>query len=80
MFAKIPITVMRNEIYLDLEKLSDVNKIGKSVWKVPILGYGRMGKYPDWMRSLGRWDMAFRKGVLKLPLSLLFYVMGIKQE
>lgn len=48
----------------------------KPDWKVPILDYVRTGKYPGWMRYLGRWDMAFRKGVFKLPLSHLFYVLG----
>ncbi len=51
----------------------------KPEWKVPILDYVKKGKYPGWMRYLGRWDMAFRKGVFKLPLSHLFYVLGVKQ-
>ena len=48
----------------------------KPNWEVPILQYVKTGQYPVWMRALGRWDMAFRKGVLKLPLSHLFYVLG----
>ena len=48
------------------------------VWEVPIIEYIRKGQYPDWMRLLGRWDMAFRKGVFKLPMSHLFYVLGKK--
>jgi hypothetical protein len=49
-------------------------------WNVPFLKYVRTGKYPGWMKYLGRWDMAFRKGVLKLPMSHLFYVLGMKQK
>ena len=45
-------------------------------WEVPILDYVRENRFPRWMRVLGRWDMAFRKGLLKLPMSHLFYVMG----
>jgi len=51
----------------------------KPVWEVPILRHVTTGQYPVWMRGLGRWDMAFRKGVLKLPISHLFYVIGLKQ-
>jgi SAM-dependent methyltransferase len=47
-------------------------------WEVPIIGYAKTGQFPGWMKELGRWDMRFRKGVFKLPLSHLFYVMGIK--
>ena len=50
----------------------------KPVWGVPILDYVRTGDFPGWMKHLGRWDMAFRKGVFKLPLSHLFYVLGQK--
>jgi hypothetical protein len=49
-------------------------------WSVPILDYIKKGNFPRWMKYLGRWDMAFRKGVFKLPLSHLFYVAGIKSE
>lgn len=49
-------------------------------WKVPFLKYFRTEKYPDWMKMLGRWDMRFRKGLYKLPLSHLFYVLGKKQN
>jgi Methyltransferase domain len=45
-------------------------------WEVPILRYARTGRFPLWMRMLGIWDMAFRKGIFKLPLSHLFYVLG----
>ena len=48
------------------------------VWEVPILEYIKAGNYPGWMKYLGRWDMAFRKGVFKLPMSHLFYVLGSK--
>lgn len=48
------------------------------VWEVPIIRYAKTGQYPGWMQALGRWDMTFRKGVFKLPLSHLFYVLGKK--
>lgn len=48
----------------------------KPEWKVPILDYVKTGNFPDWMCMLGKWDMLFRKGVFKLPMSHLFYVMG----
>ena len=48
----------------------------KPVWKVPIIQYVKSGNFPGWMKVLGRWDMTFRKGVYKLPLSHLFYVLG----
>jgi hypothetical protein len=47
-------------------------------WEVPFLEYVRTGNYPVWMKLLGRWDMLFRKGVFKLPMSHLFYVLGRK--
>lgn len=47
-------------------------------WEVPIIGYAKTGKFPGWMLRLGRWDMLFRKGVFKLPMSHLFYVVGEK--
>ena len=50
----------------------------KPDWRVPIIDYVKSGTYPDWMKRLGSWDMAFRKGVFKLPLSHLFYVIGVK--
>ncbi|MDY7038621.1 MAG: RmlD substrate-binding protein, partial [Thermodesulfobacteriota bacterium] len=50
----------------------------KPVWEAPILQYVKTGNYPGWMRALGRWDMTFRKGVFKLPMSHLFYVTGQK--
>ena len=46
------------------------------VWEVPLLSYIKSGKYPGWMKALGKWDMLFRKGLFKLPLSHLFYVLG----
>ena len=52
----------------------------KPDWGVPIVDYVRRGKYPGWMKLLGKWDMAFRKGVFKLPMSHLFYVLGEKQS
>ena len=48
----------------------------KPVWEVPFIEYVKTEKYPEWMKILGRWDMKFRKGVFKLPLSHLFYVVG----
>jgi hypothetical protein len=51
----------------------------RPVWRVPILDYIKSGDFPGWMKYLGRWDMAFRKGVLKLPMSHLFYVLGRKK-
>jgi hypothetical protein len=48
----------------------------KPDWEVPIIRYARNGEFPDWMKLLGRWDMKFRKGVFKLPMSHLFYVLG----
>jgi len=50
----------------------------KPVWEVPFVEYVRTGNYPGWMKLLGRWDMTFRKGVFKLPMSHLFYVLGEK--
>jgi len=50
----------------------------KLVWEVPFVEYVRTGNYPGWMKALGRWDMTFRKGIFKLPMSHLFYVMGKK--
>jgi hypothetical protein len=52
----------------------------KPDWEVPIIEYAKTGCYPGWMRALGRWDMAFRKGVFKLPMSHLFYVIGMKES
>ncbi|MDL2329428.1 class I SAM-dependent methyltransferase [Desulfosarcina sp. OttesenSCG-928-A07] len=49
-------------------------------WEVPFLEYVRKNTYPEWMKVLGRWDMRFRKGVFKLPMSHLFYVLGEKQK
>jgi len=48
----------------------------KPDWEVPIIRYAKTGQFPGWMKALGKWDMAFRKGVFKLPLSHLFYVLG----
>ena len=48
----------------------------KPEWEVPIIQYAKTGQYPGWMKALGRWDMAFRKGIFKLPMSHLFYVLG----
>ena len=48
----------------------------KPVWNVPIIQYAKTDQFPAWMKFLGRWDMKFRKGVFKLPLSHLFYVLG----
>jgi len=51
----------------------------KPVWVVPFLDYVGIGNFPVWMKTLGRWDMLFRKGIYKLPLSHLFYVLGEKK-
>jgi len=48
----------------------------KPMWEVPIIKYVKSGVFPKWMKVLGRWDMKFRKGLFKLPLSHLFYVLG----
>ena len=50
----------------------------KPVWGVPIIDYIKSGNFPGWMKLLGKWDMTFRKGLFKLPLSHLFYVLGAK--
>jgi hypothetical protein len=50
----------------------------KPLWEVPFIGYVKTGNYPGWMKALGLWDMTFRKGVFKLPMSHLFYVLGRK--
>lgn len=47
-------------------------------WEVPFLEYVRTGNFPGWMKLLGKWDTLFRKGVYKLPLSHLFYILGKK--
>ena len=53
-----------------------VSPPAKPDWEVPIIGYVKTGRFPGWMTRLGRWDMRFRKGVFKLPMSHLFYVLG----
>jgi Methyltransferase domain len=50
----------------------------KPDWEVPFVDYVKNKEYPLWMRALGKWDMTFRKGVIKLPMSHLFYVLGEK--
>lgn len=50
----------------------------KPNWEVPIIQYVKTGQYPAWMKALGKWDMTFRKGLFKLPMSHLFYVLGKK--
>jgi hypothetical protein len=50
----------------------------KPDWEVPIIRYAKTNQFPEWMKKLGKWDMAFRKGVFKLPMSHLFYVIGSK--
>ena len=50
----------------------------KPDWEVPIITYAKTGQFPGWMKALGKWDMAFRKGLFKLPMSHLFYVLAIK--
>jgi hypothetical protein len=41
----------------------------KPEWEVPIIRYAKTGQFPGWIKLLGRWDMGFRKGVFKLPMS-----------
>jgi hypothetical protein len=48
----------------------------KPRWEVPIVEYARENRFPRWMQLLGQWDMALRKGLFKLPMSHLFYVLG----
>jgi len=48
----------------------------KPDWGVPFIEYVRTNNYPGWMKTIGKFDMALRKGVLKLPISHLFYVLG----
>ena len=50
----------------------------KPNWSVPIIEYEKTGQFPGWMKKLGKWDMTFRKGIFKLPMSHLFYVLGEK--
>jgi len=50
----------------------------KPDWGVPIIDYVKTNQFPGWMTTLGRWDMLFRKGLFKLPMSHLFYVLGRK--
>jgi len=52
----------------------------KPRWEVPMVHYIKTRRFPLWMRALGRWDMAFRKGPWKLPMSHLFYVLGWKKK
>ncbi len=52
----------------------------KPTWEVPIIEYAKTNRFPHWMQLLGRWDMTFRKGVFKLPMSHLFYVLGEKAQ
>lgn len=51
----------------------------KPNWEVPIINYVKANWFPGWMKKLGKWDMKFRKGVIKLPMSHLFYVIGTKK-
>lgn len=48
----------------------------KPDWHVTLLDYIKKDSFPGWMNLLGRWDIKFRKGVFKLPMSHLFYVIG----
>jgi hypothetical protein len=48
----------------------------KPNWNVPMIEYIYSDSYPPWMKALGRWDMVFRKGIWKLPMSHLFYALG----
>jgi hypothetical protein len=50
----------------------------KPDWEVPIIRYAKTNQFPGWMKKLGKWDMTFRKGLFKLPMSHLFYVLGEK--
>lgn len=53
--------------------------VKKPVWEVPIIRHIKTNQFPWWMKKLGKWDMTFRKGVFKLPMSHLFYVIGKKE-
>jgi len=59
-------------------KRKDEKQKEKPDWEVPFIHYAKTGDYPGWMKMLGKWDMTFRKGILKLPLSHLIYVLGIR--
>jgi hypothetical protein len=50
----------------------------KPAWEVPMIQYAKTRQFPNWMRLLGRWDIKFRRGLFKLPLSHLFYVLAEK--
>jgi hypothetical protein len=52
----------------------------KPAWEVPMIRYIKAGVFPSWMTHLGKWDMTFRKGVFKLPMSHLFYVLGKRRD
>ena len=52
----------------------------KPAWEVPMIAYIKSGAFPTWMKCLGKWDLTFRKGVFKLPLSHLFYVLGKRPD
>jgi hypothetical protein len=52
--------------------------VKKPDWEVPIIQYAKTNQFPGWMKKLGKWDMTFRKGFFKLPMSHLFYVIGSK--
>jgi len=52
----------------------------KPHWEVPMIAYIKSGTFPTWMKYLGKWDLTFRKGVFKLPLSHLFYVLGKRPD
>ena len=50
----------------------------KPVWEVPFLEYVRTENYPKWMKAIGKYDMLLRRGLIKLFLSHLFYIVGQK--
>lgn len=58
----------------------DIPQKEKPLWEVPFLEYVRTDTYPGWMKNIGKIDMAMRKGVKKLFMSHLFYVLGEKRN
>lgn len=47
-------------------------------WKVPFVNYVKINKFPLWMKVLSSYDVLFHKGLVKLPVSHLFYVFAQK--
>ncbi|MGM0608963.1 MAG: methyltransferase domain-containing protein [Candidatus Muiribacteriota bacterium] len=73
-----PRDVRLHRRYSNNTELEKIDNKKKPDWEVPIVEYLKNDSYPGWMKKLGKWDMLFRKGVFKLPLSHLFYVIAEK--